>query len=92
VNSEFIQLRIEMKFSTDLLWHIRVYESYGRDKGGYDYRMQKEMARITDGFVEQGYKAVKACMQIRRNGALEVPNEPGLGLIVNENAMEAQRK
>jgi len=54
---------------------VQVYGSYGRDKGGYDYRSPQEMARIAAGFVEQGYKAVKARMQIRQENVNPYPDD-----------------
>jgi len=54
---------------------IRVYGSYGRDKGGYNYRSPQEMARIAAGFVEQGYQAVKARMQIRQENVNPFPDD-----------------
>lgn len=54
---------------------IQVYGSYGRDKGGYDYRSPQEMARIAANFVEQGYKAVKARMQIRQENVNPYPDD-----------------
>jgi len=46
---------------------IQVYGSFGRNKGGR-YQTPEEMAKIALGFVEQGYKAIKARMQIRQLG------------------------
>ena len=43
---------------------IRVYGSYGR--GDTNPKSNEEMARIAADFVEQGYKTVKARMQIRQ--------------------------
>ncbi len=54
---------------------IRVYGSYGRDKGNYNYRTPKEMAEIAAGFVEKGYKAVKARMQIRQENVNPYPDD-----------------
>ncbi len=54
---------------------IGVYGSYGRDKGGYDYRSPQEMARIAADFVDQGYKAVKARMQIRQENVNPYPDD-----------------
>ncbi len=54
---------------------IAVYGSYGRDKGGYDYRTPEEMARIAADFVEQGYRAVKARMQIRQENVNPYPDD-----------------
>lgn len=54
---------------------IRVYGSYGRDKGGYDYRSPQEMARIAADFVEQGYQAVKARLQIRQENVNPYPDD-----------------
>jgi len=54
---------------------IRVYGSYGRDKGGYDYMTPKEMADVAAGFVDQGFKAVKARMQIRQENVNPYPDD-----------------
>ncbi|MCG8526900.1 MAG: mandelate racemase/muconate lactonizing enzyme family protein [Opitutales bacterium] len=54
---------------------IQVYGSYGRDKGGYNYRTPKEMADIASDFVNQGYKAVKARMQIRQENVNPYPDD-----------------
>ncbi|MEM9885879.1 MAG: mandelate racemase/muconate lactonizing enzyme family protein [Bacteroidota bacterium] len=54
---------------------IQVYGSYGRDKGNYNYMTPSEMAEVAVGFVEQGYKAVKARMQIRQENVNPYPDE-----------------
>lgn len=51
---------------------IRVYGSFGRSGGGR-YKTPQEMAAIASKFVEQGYKTIKARMQIRQ---LNVDPEP----------------
>ncbi|MEN0003537.1 MAG: mandelate racemase/muconate lactonizing enzyme family protein [Bacteroidota bacterium] len=55
--------------------HIQVYGSYGRDRGNYNYRTPDEMAKIAAGFVEQGYKAVKARLQIRQERVNPFPDD-----------------
>ena len=53
---------------------IRVYGSFGRSaKGGY--RNAEEMAVIATDFVSQGYKAIKARMQIRQLNVNPYPDE-----------------
>lgn len=54
---------------------IQVYASYGRDKGNYNYMTPKEMAGVASGFVEEGYKAVKARMQIRQENVNPFPDD-----------------
>lgn len=54
---------------------IRVYGSYGRDKGNYNYRTPADMAKIAADFVSQGYKAVKARMQIRQENVNPWPDD-----------------
>lgn len=54
---------------------IRVYASYGRDRGNYDYRPPAEMAEIAADFVSQGYRAVKARMQIRQERVDPFPDD-----------------
>jgi len=54
---------------------IRVYGSYGRSKGGNDYYTPKEMAKKAAAFVEKGYKAVKARMQIRQENVNPYPDD-----------------
>ncbi|MEM1135844.1 MAG: mandelate racemase/muconate lactonizing enzyme family protein, partial [Bacteroidota bacterium] len=54
---------------------IRVYGSYGRSKGGNDYYTPSEMAAKAAAFVEQGYKAVKARMQIRQENINPYPDD-----------------
>ncbi|MEM1324912.1 MAG: mandelate racemase/muconate lactonizing enzyme family protein [Bacteroidota bacterium] len=54
---------------------IQVYGSYGRDKGNYNYMTPSEMATVAAGFVEQGYKAVKARMQIRQENINPYPDD-----------------
>jgi len=54
---------------------IQVYASYGRDKGNYNYMTPKEMASVASGFVEEGYRAVKARMQIRQENIDPYPDD-----------------
>jgi L-alanine-DL-glutamate epimerase-like enolase superfamily enzyme len=54
---------------------IQVYGSYGRDKGNNNYMTPAEMAEVAAGFVEQGYKAVKARMQIRQENVNPYPDK-----------------
>ncbi|NJN26806.1 MAG: mandelate racemase/muconate lactonizing enzyme family protein [Cyclobacteriaceae bacterium] len=54
---------------------IQVYGSYGRDKGSYNYMTPKEMADIAVDFVSQGYKSVKARMQIRQENINPFPDD-----------------
>lgn len=54
---------------------IQVYGSYGRDKGDYQYMTPKEMADVAANFVENGYKAVKARMQIRQENVNPYPDD-----------------
>ncbi|MEM6395169.1 MAG: mandelate racemase/muconate lactonizing enzyme family protein [Bacteroidota bacterium] len=54
---------------------IQVYGSYGRDAGKAGMRSADEMARIAAGFVEEGYKAVKARLQIRQYRVNPFPDD-----------------
>ncbi|MEM7575502.1 MAG: mandelate racemase/muconate lactonizing enzyme family protein [Bacteroidota bacterium] len=54
---------------------IRVYGSYGRDAGRAGMRSAEEMARIAANFVEQGYQAVKARLQIRQHRVNPFPDD-----------------
>ncbi|MEM6260972.1 MAG: mandelate racemase/muconate lactonizing enzyme family protein [Bacteroidota bacterium] len=54
---------------------IQVYGSYGRDRGKAGYRTPLEMAKIAEGFVEKGYKAVKARLQIRQENVNPFPDD-----------------
>lgn len=45
---------------------VRVYGSFGRSGGKAGFRTPAQMAAIAAGFVEQGYRTVKARMQIRQ--------------------------
>lgn len=45
---------------------VRVYGSYGRSGGANGMKTPDEMAREAAAFVEQGYKTIKARMQIRQ--------------------------
>jgi len=60
---------------------IQVYGSYGRDKGNYNYMTPKEMAEVAAGFVESGYKAVKARMQIRQERVNPLPDSDILNCV-----------
>lgn len=60
---------------------IQVYGSYGRDKGNYNYMSPKEMAEVAAGFVEKGYKAVKARMQIRQERVNPLPDSDILNCV-----------
>ena len=53
---------------------IRVYGSYGRYQKGR-YESPKEMATRAVNFVEQGYQAVKARMQIRQQNVNPYPDD-----------------
>ena len=53
---------------------IRVYGSYGRNQGGR-YETPAEMAKRAADFVSQGYKAVKARMQIRQENVNPYPDD-----------------
>ncbi|MEM1321152.1 MAG: mandelate racemase/muconate lactonizing enzyme family protein [Bacteroidota bacterium] len=53
---------------------IQVYGSYGRTKGK-TYMTPDEMAKVAAGFVEKGYKAVKARMQIRQENVNPYPDD-----------------
>ncbi|MEO1051885.1 MAG: mandelate racemase/muconate lactonizing enzyme family protein [Bacteroidota bacterium] len=53
---------------------IQVYGSYGRDQKGR-YETPKEMAARAAKFVDQGYKAVKARMQIRQENVNPYPDD-----------------
>ncbi|MEM9858031.1 MAG: mandelate racemase/muconate lactonizing enzyme family protein [Bacteroidota bacterium] len=53
---------------------IQVYGSYSRSKGD-DYLSPTEMAKIAAGFVDQGYKAVKARMGIRQENVNPYPDD-----------------
>jgi len=53
---------------------IQVYASYSRSKGD-DYMTPSEMASVAAGFVDQGYKAVKARMGIRQENVNPYPDE-----------------
>ncbi len=52
---------------------VRVYGSFGRSGGKNGFRTPAEMAAIAADFVEQGYKTVKARMQIRQ---LDIDPDP----------------
>lgn len=54
---------------------IRVYASFGRDKGNYQYMSPNEIAETGAGFVEQGYQAVKVRMQIRQENVNPYPDD-----------------
>ena len=54
---------------------IRVYASYGRDKGNYNYMSPTEMAKVAEGFAAQGYQAIKARMQIRQENVNPYPDD-----------------
>ncbi len=54
---------------------IQVYGSYGRDKGGNNYMTPKEMADKAMFYVNQGYRAVKARMQIRQENVNPFPDD-----------------
>ena len=53
---------------------IRVYGSYGREQNGR-YETPAEMATRAAKFVEEGYKAVKARMQIRQQNVNPYPDD-----------------
>ena len=53
---------------------IRVYGSYGRNQKGR-YETPAEMAKRAANFVSQGYKAVKARMQIRQENVNPYPDD-----------------
>ena len=53
---------------------IRVYGSYGRNQKGR-YETPAEMAKRAADFVSQGYKAVKARMQIRQQNVNPYPDD-----------------
>lgn len=54
---------------------IRVYASFGRDKGNYNYMSPAEIAKVGADFVEQGYQAVKVRMQIRQENVNPYPDD-----------------
>ncbi len=54
---------------------IRVYASFGRDKGNNNYMTPQEMATVAEGFIHEGYQAVKARMQIRQENVNPYPDE-----------------
>jgi L-alanine-DL-glutamate epimerase-like enolase superfamily enzyme len=54
---------------------IRVYASFGRDKGNYNYMSPSEIAKIGADFVGQGYQAVKLRMQIRQENVNPFPDD-----------------
>lgn len=54
---------------------IQVYASYGRHISGDKYRTPQEMAEIASGFVEEGYKAIKARLQIRQHRVNPFPDD-----------------
>jgi L-alanine-DL-glutamate epimerase-like enolase superfamily enzyme len=53
---------------------IRVYASYGREQNGR-YETPAEMAKRAANFVQEGYKAVKARMQIRQQNVNPYPDD-----------------
>lgn len=53
---------------------IQVYGSYGRNQKGR-YETPAEMAKRAAGYVEKGYKAVKARMQIRQENVNPYPDD-----------------
>lgn len=75
LKGKILQVPVHQLLGSNGKDEIQVYASYGRDKGNYNYMTPKEMAEVAAGFVEKGYKAVKARMQIRQENVNPYPDQ-----------------